>query len=49
MENNPDQIKKIYYTIAEVAAVVDQPTSTLRFWESQFEWIRPKRNGRGER
>ena len=49
MENNPDQIKKIYYTIAEVAAMINQPTSTLRFWESQFEWIRPKRNRRGER
>ncbi len=49
MENNPDQIKKIYYTIAEVSAMINQPTSTLRFWESQFEWIRPKRNRRGER
>lgn len=42
-------IEKIYYTIAEVASMVRQNTSALRFWESEFKWLRPKKNKKGNR
>lgn len=44
-----DKIKKVYYTIAEVATMVRKPKSTLRYWETQFDWIRPRRSSSGER
>lgn len=42
-------LDKKYYRIREVAALVDLPTSTLRFWESQFTIIKPKRTAHGAR
>lgn len=45
---NQDLDKK-YYKIQEVAALVDLPASTLRFWESQFTIIKPRRNSHGVR
>ncbi len=32
-----------------MAEILEIPTSTLRFWESQFTVIRPKRNNHGSR
>ena len=43
---NPD---KKYYKISEVAEIIKLPASTLRFWESQFTIIKPRRNARGTR
>lgn len=34
---------KIYYTIAEVSQATGLPLSTLRYWEAQFEELRPRR------
>lgn len=42
-------LDKNYYRIREVAQIVELPTSTLRFWESQFTIIKPKRNAHGVR
>jgi len=45
-----DSLDKKYYRIAEVAALVGVPQSTLRFWESRFgDIIKPKRNAAGTR
>ncbi len=44
-----DDLNKKYYKISEVAEILEIPTSTLRFWESQFTVIRPKRNNHGSR
>jgi len=38
--------EKLYYRISEVARMVGVEPSTLRFWESQFPQIQPKRNGK---
>jgi len=41
---------KIFYSIKEVAALLSEPESTLRFWEDEFpDMIKPKRNERGVR
>ena len=41
--------KKLYYSIGEVAAMLDVATSVLRFWETEFDCIRPVKNKRGSR
>lgn len=41
--------EKKYYKISEVAEMLNLPASTLRFWESQFTIINPKRNAKGTR
>ncbi len=41
--------KSRYYTMREMAALMGLPSSTLRFWESEFEQLRPKRTQSGQR
>jgi DNA-binding transcriptional MerR regulator len=40
---------KLYYSISEVSNHLDVAPSLLRYWESEFPSIKPKRNGRGTR
>ena len=43
-------MEKIYYTIKEVASLLGEPESTLRYWEDEFsDMIAPTRNERGVR
>lgn len=42
-------VEKLFYTIGEVAAMLNVPVSTVRFWESQFEVLKPKKNKKGNR
>lgn len=39
-----NEYTKSFYKIKEVAELLDIPQSTLRFWESEFSEINPKRN-----
>ena len=43
------KIEKLYYTIGEVAHMFDVNTSLIRFWEKEFDIIKPKRNNKGNR
>lgn len=43
------EIEKQYYTIGEVAAMFDVAASLIRFWETEFEQLRPKKNKKGNR
>ena len=43
------KIEKLYYSISEVAGMFDVNTSLIRFWESEFDIIKPKKNKRGNR
>lgn len=40
---------KLYYKIGEVADVAGVKTSVLRFWESEFSFIRPEKSSSGQR
>ena len=40
---------KFYFKIGEVADLLDLPTHVLRFWESEFKRIKPKRTSAGQR
>lgn len=44
-----DSLSKKYYRIREVAEMLGLPLSTLRFWESRFTVIHPRRNEHGTR
>lgn len=41
--------EKIYYSIHEVSQETHLPFSTLRYWESQFEQLNPRKDGHGNR
>ena len=40
---------KLYFKIGEVSAIAGLPTHVLRFWETQFAKISPKRTSSGQR
>ena len=43
------KIEKVYYTIGEVAEMFKVNTSLIRFWEKEFDVIKPKKNKKGNR
>jgi DNA-binding transcriptional MerR regulator len=43
------EIEKKYYTIGEVADSLGVATSLIRFWEGEFDIIKPKKNRKGNR
>ena len=42
-------VQKRYFSISEVAKMLEVQPSLLRFWEKQFKQIAPKTNARGKR
>jgi DNA-binding transcriptional MerR regulator len=50
---NPDMkslgIKKLYYSISEVSKITDLEQYVLRYWESEFEELKPAKNRAGNR
>jgi len=43
------KVQKLYYTIGEVAKMFEVNTSLIRFWEREFDEIKPKKNKKGNR
>ena len=41
--------EKLYYTIGEVSTAFDVNPSLIRFWEKEFEILKPKKNNKGTR
>jgi DNA-binding transcriptional MerR regulator len=41
--------EKIYYKIGEVAEAAGVRTSVLRFWESEFAFLKPTKSSAGQR
>lgn len=44
-----NQLTKLYYSIGEVADMIEVNTSLIRFWEKEFPTIKPKKNKKGNR
>jgi DNA-binding transcriptional MerR regulator len=42
-------VEKIYYSIGEVAELFKVNASLIRFWEKEFEIIKPLKNKKGNR
>ena len=43
------QSLKVYYSIGEVADMFQVNTSLIRFWENEFDIIKPHKNKKGNR
>lgn len=41
--------EKLYYSIGEVARMLDVQTSAVRYWEKEFDILKPKKNRKGNR
>jgi len=44
-----DKNTKLYFSIGEVAQMFDVNESTLRFWEKEFDVIKPRKTTKGTR
>jgi DNA-binding transcriptional MerR regulator len=45
----PEVAEKLYYRIGEVEDITAIPAYVLRYWESEFKLLRPKKNPAGQR
>lgn len=43
------KIEKLYYSIGEVAKMFEVNTSLIRYWETEFKILKPKKNAKGDR
>ena len=44
-----NELTKLYYSIGEVAEMFNVSKSLIRFWESEFDLLRPHKNSKGDR
>lgn len=49
MIEKSQQPGKLFYSIGEVASMFNVNTSLIRFWEKEFDIIKPKKNKKGNR
>ncbi|NQV02898.1 MAG: MerR family transcriptional regulator [Bacteroidia bacterium] len=49
MLNTRKRIEKIYYSIGEVAELFEVNASLIRYWEKEFDILKPRKNMKGNR
>jgi len=49
MVSASDDSSKLYSSISEVSAMFGVKASLIRFWEKEFDIIKPRRNAKGNR
>ena len=49
MQLDKENLTKLYYSIGEVADMFNVSKSLIRFWESEFDLLRPHKNSKGDR
>ncbi len=49
MPYKPPKIEKMFYSISEVAEMFGVNISNIRFWENEFDILKPKKNAKGNR
>lgn len=42
-------MQKLYYSISEISTLVDEEQHILRYWEKEFDTLKPKKNRSGNR
>jgi DNA-binding transcriptional MerR regulator len=42
-------IEKVIFTIGEVAEMIGENTSLIRYWENNFDILKPQKNKKGNR
>ena len=48
-ENTDTSDNKLYYPIGDVAKMFNTTVSNIRYWEKEFDILRPKKNKKGDR
>src|SRR5688500_1096254 len=48
-DSRPEIPEKQYFKIGEVAALAGVAASVLRFWETQFGWLKPEKSATNQR
>lgn len=43
------KIEKVFYSISEAAEMFGVNTSNIRFWENEFDILKPQKNAKGNR
>jgi DNA-binding transcriptional MerR regulator len=43
------KIEKVFFSISEVAELFGVNTSNIRFWENEFDILKPHKNAKGNR
>jgi DNA-binding transcriptional MerR regulator len=46
---SPDVPDRLYFRIGEVSAITEVPPYVLRYWESEFPALQPRKSGGGQR
>ncbi len=49
MSYKKHKIEKVIFTIGEVAEMIGENTSLIRYWENQFDALKPQKNKKGNR
>jgi len=49
MPYKENKIEKVYYSIGELAEMFKVNTSLIRYWEKEFDIIKPHKNKKGNR
>lgn len=49
MNYSKPEVEKRYYSIGEVAQMFSVSKSLIRFWETEFDYLKPHKNSKGER
>jgi len=49
MNKKSENKEKLFYSIGEVADMLGEQTSAVRFWEKEFDIIKPSKNKKGNR
>ena len=49
MAYNPNKELKLYYSIGEVATMFRENQSLIRYWETEFDILQPRKNRKGDR
>ncbi len=47
--DDEELFKKQYYSMGEVTTMFNENHSLIRYWESEFDILKPKKNGKGDR
>ena len=42
-------VEKLFYSIGEVSDILNVPVSTVRYWENEFDILKPRKNKKGNR
>ena len=49
LQMDTNDLNKKFYKISDVAAILGIPATTLRYWEKEFTFIKPRRNAKNIR